>query len=165
MDIRFFWLAYTASNLIALCLLWAAWAKPTLARFLFFVLFAWASYANTSMALHNPGDYLTYAEYSWLPFYRDFINGFFAQHTQEMVLIIAAGQLCIAMALWGKGWVFRLGCIGGMAFLLGIAPLGFSSAFPFSLIAGAGLWLLWKNSGETYLGWALFSSVLKTVGG
>ncbi|MEZ4968049.1 MAG: hypothetical protein R2791_22600 [Saprospiraceae bacterium] len=150
MSQQVFWIAYAASNAVALLLLIAARYYPRLARFLYFLLFAWASWINTKTALYNPADYLNYSAYA-VSFYRDFIDGWFAQHVTPMVLFIASGQALIALSMWAKGFLFRLGCIGGMLFLLGIAPLGVAAAFPFSLIAGAGLWVLMRRSGDRWL--------------
>ena len=151
------WIAYGISNIVALLLLWSAWKNPVLARILFSILFGWAAWANTRMALLNPEDYLGYAEYTWSGWYRDFITGFFAQHIQPMVLAIAAGQACIALGLLGAGRIFRMACAGGIVFLLAIAPLGVGSAFPFSLIAGAGLWLLFRQGSRALL-WKMVGS-------
>ena len=145
-----FWIAYTISNVVAVLLLAASWYYPRVARLLFVLLFAWACWINAKTALNNPNDYLNYAPYS-VPVYRDFINGWFAQHITPMVLLIATGQGLIALAMLAKGWFFRGGCLGGIAFLLGIAPLGTAAGFPFSLIAGAGLWLLYRKGSERWL--------------
>lgn len=145
-----FWIAYSISNAVALLLLGAARYYPRLARLLYGLLFGWACWINTKTALNNPSDYLNYAQYA-VPVYRDFINGWFAAHIAQMVVLIAAGQGVIALAMVTKGWFFRGGCLGGIAFLLGIAPLGTAAGFPFSLIAGAGLWLLYRQGSERWL--------------
>lgn len=105
---------------------------------------------NSSTALYNPSDYLNYAPYA-LPVYKDFIEGWFAQHIATMVFVIASGQACIALGMLAKGWIFKLACLGGIIFLLAIAPLGVGAAFPFSLTAGAGLWLLYGRGSERWL--------------
>lgn len=145
-----FWIAYTASNVIAILMVVAAYYNPRLARLLYALLFAWACWMNTQTALHNPNDYLDYAQYA-VPVYRNFINGWFGQHIAPMVLLIATGQGLIAISMLLKGWFFRYGCLGGVVFLLCIAPLGLGAAFPFSLIAGWGLWLLYRQGSDRWL--------------
>lgn len=144
------WIAYAVSNVVALFMLWASWRRARLGRLLYFLLFAWAAWANSTTALHNPSDYLNYTQYAW-PFYKSFIEGWFSQHITPMVLLIAAGQASISLGMLAKGWIFKLACLGGIVFLLGIAPLGIGSAFPFSLTAGAGLWLLYRRGSERWL--------------
>ena len=53
---------------------------------------------------------------------------------QPMVLIIAVGQVFIAMSTFMKRRWFRVGCIGGISFCLAIAPLGMGAAFPSTLL-------------------------------
>jgi hypothetical protein len=151
MDAKTMLIPLVVSNLVALLLLLSAWKKPKFARLLFFLLFAGGSLVNTRTALLNPQVYQVFAETAWFGFYREFITGFFAAHTTPIILAIAAGQLGVGLGMLGSGWFFRLGCIGGMLFLLAIAPLGLGSAFPFSLIAGAGFWLLYRRGSDHML--------------
>lgn len=133
--------AYWLSNEIALALLFFAWKRPAVSRFLFAVIFLSASVINTRLALVNPTEYLDYAEFTVLEAYRQFILGYFAQHTQTFVLSIAAGQALIGVFLLSKK-TFRLGAFGASVFLLAIAPLGVGAAFPFSLTCVAALLIL-----------------------
>lgn len=144
------WIAYAASNIVAVLLLLACWKRSRLGRFLYFVLFAWAAWVNSSTALKNPGIYLDYANYAW-PVYREFITGWFSGHITPMILIIATGQACIALGMLAKDRIFKLACVGGIIFLMAIAPLGVGAAFPFSLTASAGFWLLYRHGSERWL--------------
>jgi hypothetical protein len=140
-------IAYIGSNLVAILLLVLSFKKKNLCRALFAVLFIWASWANWSTAHNNPGDYLTYDKYA-IGLYKDIIHGFFAEHITSIVSFVAICQLLIGLCLLARGILVKLGCTGGMIFLLGIAPLGFGSAFPFSLIAGAALYILFRHNFE-----------------
>jgi len=141
---------YLISNLVALLILWAAWKKPTLARLLFALLFIWACAMNLFTALTNPSDYLAYANMA-LDWYKDFIEGWFADHITVMVTLIAIGQGAIAIGmLLSKPWV-QLACVGAILFLLGIAPLGVGSAFPFSITASAAAYLIFRKKDLAYL--------------
>ena len=144
-------LLYIISNVVAILLLWSAWKQPRIARLLFFLLFAWASWTNWSTALHNPQFYIEYADLSFLSVYKQFILGWFSNHITETVSFIATCQALIAISMLLKGWVLKTGAIGAIIFLFAIAPLGVGSAFPFSLIASAALYLILRNNANEYL--------------
>lgn len=129
-----FWIPWTVSNTIALLILWAALARPKLARVAFAILFAWAFWINLRTASISPGDYLAYADLSPVGFYKDFINGWFKEHITAMVSTIAIGQGLIALGMLGKGWMVKLACFGAMLFFLGITPLGIGAGFPVPVI-------------------------------
>ena len=125
--------AYWASNEIALALLFLAWKCPAVSRILFSVMFLSASVINARLALIHPAEYLDYAKFTFLEPYRQFILGYFAEHTQPIVLAIALGQALIGAFLLAKRTT-KVGAFGASAFLLAIVPLGVGSAFPFSLV-------------------------------
>ena len=133
---------YVASNLTALALLVIAWRWPVVTKWLFAFMFLGACYANTTLVLRNPGEYLSYDKFVLLPVYHRFITGFFAEHIQPIVLSIAFGQLLIGLMLCGRGLLARIGVLGAATFLAAIIPLGVGSAFPFSVICIAALWLV-----------------------
>ncbi len=144
-------LMYSISNAVALLMLWAAWKHPRIARLMFFLLFAWASWTNWNMALYNPQFYIEYADLSFLNVYKQFIRGWFSNHITEAVGFIATCQALIAVSMLLKGWVIKAGVIGAIIFLLAIAPLGVGSAFPFSLIASAALYFIFRSHANDYL--------------
>ena len=138
---EWFW-PYVASNLTALAILLIAWKRPIVAKWLFAIMFFGACVANTSLVLQDPDQYLNYDKYVLFGLYHSFINGFFAEHLQPIVLSIAGGQLLVGLLLCGSGVIGRLGCLGAGVFLAAIIPLGVGSAFPFSLICIAALLLI-----------------------
>lgn len=142
---------YTISNGVSLLLLWSGWKKPSLARVLYFLLFAWASWMNTNGAIHSSQLYLDYAQLTFIPFYKDFILGFFSRHITFFVLTIAGCQLLISISMLMKGQLFKMGCWAAIIFLVGIAPLGVGSAFPSTLIMAGGLFLLARKDVTHYL--------------
>jgi hypothetical protein len=137
-------IAYIGSNLVALLLLFLSWKKKNLARTLFAILFVWASWINWKTAHNNPGDYLNYTQYA-IGFYKGIIQDWFSKHITAYVSIIAVAQLLIGLGFLSKGVIVKISCIGAIIFLLAIAPLGFGSAFPFSLIASAALIILYRH--------------------
>lgn len=142
---------WSISNSIAVILLLVAIWRPRLARFLFVLLFAWASWINYTTSHNNPEEYLNYASLTPFDSLRDFINGWFRQHITLMVTLISFGQGVIALGMLLKGLWVKMACIGVMIFLLAIAPLGIGSAFPFSIIAGAASYFILKKDRLDYL--------------
>ena len=139
------------SNIAALILLFAAWKLPGLARLLLFLLFAWAGWINWQTALNNPTDYLEYGNLSISKFYRNFINGWFKEHLLFMVGLIATCQIFIAVGMLSKRIVFKIAAMGGIVFLLAIAPLGVGSGFPCTLIMAIAMYLLLRHAPTNYL--------------
>ncbi|MGI9553116.1 MAG: hypothetical protein ACR2MT_18055 [Aurantibacter sp.] len=139
------------SNSIAILLLLVAIWRPRLARFLFMLIFAWASWLNYTTAHNNPEDYLNYASFTPFDSLKDFINGWFHQNITLMVTAISFGQGVIALGMLLKGRWVKLACLGAIIFLLAIAPLGVGAAFPFSIIAGAASYFILKKDRLDYL--------------
>jgi hypothetical protein len=127
-------LPYLVSNGIALALLALAFRKPSWVRWASVTIFLWATITNARIALTSPLDYQTFGDLTWSAFYRDFIRGWFQDHTPLLLLPIAAGQLAIGLLFLADTHLSRrLATAGAVLFLLAIAPLGVGSAFPFSL--------------------------------
>jgi hypothetical protein len=80
--------------------------------------------------------------------YKNFINGIFSSHTTLFVTVIAFGQLLTGLFLLMKKKFFILGILGGIIFLLAIAPLGIGSAFPSTLLMAISLIILHKRLGK-----------------
>jgi hypothetical protein len=131
---------YLISNAIALGLLALSFRRPVWVRWASVVIFAWAAFQNSRIALTSPLDYQTFGELTFIRAYREFIYGWFREHTRALLLPIAAGQLAIAaLLLTNTRRTIRVGVAGAVLFLLAIAPLGVGSAFPFSLTYGLAL--------------------------
>ncbi|MES2647935.1 MAG: hypothetical protein V4717_13730 [Bacteroidota bacterium] len=139
------------SNVVALIMLVAAFRWPRVARIMFFVLFGWACWINWRTSQQSPNDYLNYAGLAWMGLYRNFINGWFATHIQQVVGIIATCQGLIAISMLLKAWIFRFGCIGGIVFLLAILPLGIGAGFPATAIMAIALLVLLKRYHDVFV--------------
>jgi hypothetical protein len=126
--------AHWGSIIAALMLVLMSWRWPPIGRLFFVVLFLFASQVNARLAFTRPGEYLAFARFTYLDGYRDFILGFFAQHTTVIVAAIAVGQFCIGLLLLFGGGALRLGVIGAIVFLVAVAPLGTGAGFPATLI-------------------------------
>ena len=133
------------SNIVAVLQLFAAFKWPAIARFSFFFLFAWASWTNWVTSQHTPHVYLEYADFAWSRAYREFITGWFSQHIELAVGCIATCQALIAIAILLKGFLFLIGCIAAIIFLLAILPLGIGAGFPCTAIMAIALLVLLKK--------------------
>jgi hypothetical protein len=147
-------LPYIISNALFLLCLIAVEKRTIWARIFLAMVFLWASYTNFTTAFSNPDIYLEYGELTPLPLYREFINGFFAQHIKSLVSVAAAGEFLIFVGLiLNKGWV-KSACIGGIIFGLAISPLGVGSAFPATVLMALSFWVLFRKGPHSYI-WKL----------
>ena len=136
---------FIAFNILALFFLVCAIKWPRMGRALFFLLFAWACWINWTYSQNDPGAYQEYAELTFSGVYKKFITGWFSHNTAWVVSVIATCQGLIAISMLLKGWIFKLGCIGGIIFLLAIAPLGVGSGFPCTIIFAISLFILYNK--------------------
>jgi hypothetical protein len=145
-------IGFLAFNVLALIFVFVAIKWPRIGRLLFFLLFAWACWMNWTFSQNDPAAYQEYAELTFFDFYKQFITGWFSQNTVWVVATIATCQGLIAISMLLKGSIYKLGCIGGIVFLLSIAPLGVGSGFPCTISFAIALFLLYKK-GKAFL-WA-----------
>ena len=151
LDNSLYLILYIISNVIALILLFAAWKAPKLARLLFFLLFAWASYKNMTVVIRSPQSYLDYADFTFLDMYKQFISGWFSKHIATVIALIATCQALIAISMLLKNFFFKIGAVGAIVFLIAIAPLGVGAAFPCTVIMAIALIvILSKQSTDNY---------------
>jgi hypothetical protein len=139
------------SNTVALLQLVAAIRWPRLARFSFFLLFAWACWTNWNESQLTPHSYLEYADLTWSNVYRNFINGWFADHVQLAVGFVAICQGLIAVSMLMKGWILRTGSIGAIIFLLSIMPFGVGSGFPSTAIMAVAIFILLQKHNKEFI--------------
>lgn len=142
---------YIISNTVALIMLWAAWKKPRILRWMFFLLFAWASFTNWNEAIVAPQFYLDYARLTFSGLYRDIIQGWFSWQITLVVGFIATCQALIAISMLLNGWILKTGAIGAIVFLLAIAPLGVGAAFPCTVLMAVAMWKLLRQKEIDYL--------------
>ena len=146
------------SNIVALLQVIAAVRRPRIARLSFFLLFAWASWTNWTESRQAPQFYLEYADLTWSNWYRSFIKGWFADHVQLAVGLIATCQGLIAISMLLKGWVYKIGSVGGIIFLLSILPFGVGSGFPCTAIMAVALFILLKKYNDEFI-WSRDKSI------
>jgi hypothetical protein len=141
---------YFISQAASLIILIAAWKRTRWGRWLFSVLFLWASVTNMYIGITNPDSYLDNARFA-IPLYQDFINGWFSHYNHIIIPLIAIGQFCISIGMLLHGWWVKLACIGSIIFLLSIAPLMVGAAFPFSITVSIAAWLIFLNDDKKYI--------------
>jgi hypothetical protein len=139
-----------AFNVLAIIFLVAAVKWPGIGRLLFFVLFGWACWMNWTTLQKTPEDYLQYADLNFSSWYVHFIQGWFSKHIAFVVGIIATCQGMIAISMLLKGRIYKIGCIGGIVFLLAIVPFGVGSGFPCTITFAIALFIL-LNKGKSFL--------------
>ena len=142
-------LPYLFSQAASIVLLIAAWKRTRWARWLFSVLFFWASATNMYIRLTDPDSYLDNARFA-IQLYQDFINGWFSHYNHIMIPLIAVGQFFIAIGMLLHNWWLRLACIGSIIFLLSISPLMISIAVVLILINDDKNYI-WKRQEKTLL--------------
>jgi hypothetical protein len=150
-DNQTYMMLLTISNGVALLQLVAAIKWPRIARLSFFILFAWASWTNWRESQQTPEFYLDYADLTWNDWYKDFITGWFAQHIELAVGFIATCQGLIAISMLFKGWIFKIGSIGAIVFLISILPLGVGSGFPCTAIMAIAIYILLKKHNTKFV--------------
>ena len=151
LDNQTYLLLLAISNIVAILQLIAAIKWPRISRLSFFLLFAWASWTNWTTSQHSPQFYLEYADLTWVGWYRDFIKGWFSQHIRSAVGFIAICQGLIAISMLLRGWVFRIGAIGAIIFLIAILPFGVGSGFPCTGIMAAAIFILFKKQDRKFI--------------
>ena len=133
------------SNAVAILQLIIAFKWPRVAKCSFFLLFGWACWINWKTILQTPEVYLEYADLAWSGRYSNFINGWFASHAKICVGFIATCQGIIALLMFLREWWFKMGCMGGIIFLVAILPLGVGSGFPATAIMALSLLVLLRK--------------------
>jgi hypothetical protein len=137
--------AQLGSTIVALFMLIVSVRSRVIGRKLFATLFGWAAGINAWTALTSPAAYLGYAGFTVSDLYRGFIFGFFGQHITSIVVAIAVGQACIAIALLRGGRWQRAGLAAAVVFLLAIVPLGIGAGVPATVIMALGAGVLWRE--------------------
>jgi hypothetical protein len=144
-------IGWIISNIVALVLLMTAFKWSRLTRLLFFLLFSWASWINWRTAMYSPADYQDYADLALSDVYSNFIRGWFKDNTLLAVGCIATCQALIAIAMLMKGWLLKIGIIGGIIFLVAIVPLGVGSGIPCTINMAIALFIVFQHKTNEYL--------------
>ncbi|HEY9045509.1 MAG TPA: hypothetical protein VIN08_06415 [Ohtaekwangia sp.] len=136
---------YIVTNIIAILTTITVMLWPNAGRVLLSGIFIGAAAFNAFTAMENPSLYLVFGELTVSDFYRTIILGPFSRHTQLYIYGIAGCQLLIGAFLLYKGRLMKIAMVCAILFLLAIAPLGFGSAFPATLILSTAFLILMQK--------------------
>jgi hypothetical protein len=146
-----YFLPYIISNIVFGLSVFLAIKKLIWTRIFFAAVFLWASYFNFSTGLRSPEIYLEYGRFTFVPFYRDFIYGYFSQNISMFIVPIAVGQFLIFLGLMLNGIWVKTACVGGIVFGLAISPLGVGAAFPATVLMAYAFYLLLKVENHDFI--------------
>ena len=139
---------------IILCLV-----KPNTGRIflgLFFLVMAIG--VNGSFTFGNPGAYVEYASGALVPLYRDLAVTIVEINPTLFGLMLMAFEIAMGLLLLHKGKSVKIGLIGTMVFLIGIAPLSVVQ-IPWLGLIIAQAYLLNKEFDATF--WEIIRSKLR----
>jgi hypothetical protein len=148
--------SYIGSNLVALIMLALSWRWKTAGRLSFVLLFLWAGLYNFWTAFVRPEEYVSLVRLA----YSSFVLRFFLQHTTAVVAAIAIGQLAIGILVSLRGSAVKLGLLGAVVFLLGMAPLAAADGFSARLIKACAALLLLRFTYSSML-WSELARLLR----
>jgi hypothetical protein len=142
MNLPDYWIPYTITNIVAILLIIVCYKWPKIGKVAWGIIFVLAGIFNIYTVVKDPQAYMGYRDHA-VDFYKFFIDGVFRSFTIFIVSLIGTGQILVGIFLLRKGKLFLLGILGGIIFLVSIAPLGIGSAFPSTLLMAFSLVLLY----------------------
>ncbi len=123
--------------------------QVSLGRRLLAILFLSGTLAHIYLAWIYPRDYLVFGQFTFLDGYRRFIYMILFRQAIWMGGILVLWHAYLTYSYWKKGPLSKVSISLSVLLLLLVAPLGFGSAFPASLILLIGIFYLSKRSAET----------------
>ena len=139
-----YWFPYVITHVFAFIMIIICYKWTKIGKVAWGVIFILAGIFNIFMVNKDPQVYLSYRDHA-VEFYKFFIDGIFHSFTILIVSLIGTGQILVGIFLLRKGKLFFFGILGGIIFLLAIAPLGIGSAFPSTLLMAISLVLLYRR--------------------
>lgn len=116
--------ALIISSLFVLAVVLFCFLKPNAGRiFLGFFFLVMALGVNGYFTFGNPAAYLGYAGGALIPFYRQLALGVVQINPVLFGLLLILFEVCMALLLLHKNKAVKIGLIGTMLFVAGIAPL------------------------------------------
>jgi hypothetical protein len=136
-----YWFPYAITHAVTFLMIFICFKWPKIGKIAWGIIFILAGIFNIFTVIRDPEAYLSYRDHA-VDFYKFFIDGVFSSFTIFIVSLIGTGQILVGIFLLRKGKLFLLGILGGIIFLVAIAPLGIGSAFPSTLFMAISLVLL-----------------------
>ena len=147
MNLPDYWFPYVITHVITFIMILICYKWPKIGKVAWGIIFILAGIFNIFTVVKDPQAYLGYRDNA-VDFYKFFIDGVFSSFTIFIVSLIGTGQILVGIFLFRRGKLFLLGILGGIIFLVAIAPLGIGSAFPATLLMVSslgGLSIQYKN--------------------
>lgn len=111
-------------TLFVLAVVILCFVRPNAGRiFLGFFFLLMALGVNGSFTFGNPQAYLDYASGALIPFYRQLAVNVVQISPVGFGLVLMAFEICMGLLLLHKKRAVKIGLIGTMLFIIGIAPL------------------------------------------
>lgn len=133
-------------TVVILCL-----TKPNAGRIFLGIFFLIMTIGvNGSFTFANPQAYLDYASEALIPLYRDVTLAVVELNPVLFGLALMAFEIAVGLLLLHKGRSVKIGLIGTMVFLIGIAPLSYVQIPWLGLIIGEA-YLVTKEFDTTFL--------------
>jgi hypothetical protein len=142
---------FIVSSVFVLAVVILCLVKPNAGRIflgLFFLVMAIG--VNGSFTFTNPQGYVEYASGALIPLYRDIALTIVKLNPVLFGLLLMVFEIAMGLLLLHKGKSVRIGLIGTIVFLIGIAPLSFVQIPWLGLIIGEA-YLLSKEFDTTFL--------------
>ena len=141
----------TISSIFILIVIILCFVKPNAGRiFLGFFFLIMAIGVNGSFTFTNPQAYVEYASGALIPLYRDIAVTVVEWNPVLFGLLLMAFEIAMGLLLLHKGISVKIGLIGTMIFLIGIAPLS-TLQIPWLGLIIAEAYLLTKDFDRTFL--------------
>jgi hypothetical protein len=142
-------------GVVLLCLV-----KPNAGRIFLGIFFlVMAIGVNGSFTFTNPQGYIDYASDALIPIYRDIALTVLELSPVGFGLLLMAFEIAMGLLLLHKGRSVKIGLVGTMVFLIGIAPLSVLQLPWLGLLVGQ-VYLLTKEFEISFLG--IIQSRLRT---
>jgi hypothetical protein len=139
------------SSVFVLAVVILCFIKPNAGRIflgLFFLVMAIG--VNGSFTITNPQAYVEYASSALIPIYRDIALTIVKLNPMLFGLLLMSFEIAMGFLILHKQKAVRIGLIGMIVFLIGIAPLSFVQIPWLGLIIGLA-YLLTKEFDSTFL--------------
>jgi hypothetical protein len=141
----------TISSIFILIVIILCFVKPNAGRiFLGFFFLIMAIGVNGSFTFTNPQAYVEYASGALIPLYRDIAVTIVEWNPVVFGLLLMAFEIAMGLLLLHKGISVKIGLIGTMIFLIGIAPLS-TMQIPWLGLIIAEAYLLTKDFDHTFI--------------
>ena len=125
------------SSVFVLAVVILCFSKPNAGRiFLGFFFLVMAIGVNGSFTFTNPQAYVEYASGALIPLYREIALRIVEINPMLFGLTLMAFEIAMALLILHKGKSVKIGLIGTMIFLIGIAPLSYIQIPWLGLIIG-----------------------------